>query len=245
MPVVYLHLGADPNDGDWVCVQREGGGKRGVLPLSYVNIEAEGASEGHAALVEMLTADEAQQCVSRTHLFSLFRSLPLLLRRARSLSTIAHTGRLLSLLPLFSLRHTPRRYCVALFDFAGQDAAELAITEGEKLRYCGVDPVDAAWAKVERLGTGDAGVVPGAYVEIAADGALIAAAVQSGAAVLDAQEKGVVMFDWSDPDAVPEFSLSEGDAVTVVAAEGEPEFWSATSAAGITGFIPKTYVDLS
>lgn len=165
--------------------------------------------------------------------------------RALSLYDRSHRSSSLFLLPLFSLRHTPRRYCVALFDFAGQDAAELAITEGEKLRYCGVDPVDAAWAKVERLGTGDAGVVPGAYVEIAADGALIAAAVQSGAAVLDAQEKGVVMFDWSDPDAVPEFSLSEGDAVTVVAAEGEPEFWSATSAAGITGFIPKSYVELS
>lgn len=131
---------------------------------------------------------------------------------------------------------------MALFDFAGTDGAELAITEGEKLRYCGPDPADEAWVKVERLGSSDAGVVPAAYVE-ALGAAALKDAVHSGAELLGAQSKAVVQFDWQDPDT-PRFVLVEGDEITVVPAEDE-NYYRGTTAAGIGGFVPRAYVELA
>lgn len=245
-----VYVGVDPNDNQWVVVERQGDGERGVVPLSYVKVDAESASEGHAALVEMLTADEAQECVMPSALrlsfvcfvFCLFRCPhPLASTRVRADMMSHSLARLSPLLARNCCSHA-RRYCVALFDFKGAGGAELAITEGEKLRFFGVDPADGAWVKVERLGSAEAGVVPAVYVEVLGAAAL-KEAVHSGAKLLGAQSKAVVQFDWQDPET-PCFVLAEGDEITVVPAQDE-NYFRGTTASGIGGFVPRAYVELA
>ena len=172
----------------WVIAEKKAGkgdiDYRGLVPETFVSIDADEAELPKAQEVAMASIDEEAEADW--------------LASARAMIERADTA--------------PRIAAIALGDFSAETDLDIDVSEGEKLWLCQGAEAPETWVIVEKkAGKGDIdyrGLVPETYISLDAEGA-VAAAIDRDAS----QQPAVVMADGEDAAASPGLYTSAEQAL--------------------------------